>query len=288
MATSTTAVASRIGPATPDASETCPECGGAVRPHGIERVCANCGLVVGEDTIDRGPDWRTYDDRERDRKHAEPVEQYRQGKHLGSMLGYAGERDGRVQRWARYHERATKPTSQARNSRYVIGEIERIASAVGVPEYVGRDAKAYWSRLRESGSQEGRDLDQLAAACVFAALRMARLGYVAGDVAAVARADEQAIQRRYRWLASELGLDVPPPDIETRVRRVGNDLGLAMDRVDAAVKRVREMDSATVTRGSPSTLAAAVVYEVSDRTQREVADSAGVTPAGMRMRSGKM
>jgi transcription initiation factor TFIIB len=41
----------------PQTSETltCPECGGHVAMEGTEQVCVECGLVVHEDEIDRGP-----------------------------------------------------------------------------------------------------------------------------------------------------------------------------------------------------------------------------------------
>ncbi|MFC6730936.1 TFIIB-type zinc ribbon-containing protein, partial [Natronoarchaeum mannanilyticum] len=40
---------------------TCPECGGRLNASGDETVCGECGLVVGEDEIDRGPEWRAFD-----------------------------------------------------------------------------------------------------------------------------------------------------------------------------------------------------------------------------------
>lgn len=49
---------------------TCPECGGNVvtdEGHG-ETVCAECGLVVEEDSVDRGPEWRAFDSKEKDQK----------------------------------------------------------------------------------------------------------------------------------------------------------------------------------------------------------------------------
>ncbi|MFB6232912.1 MAG: TFIIB-type zinc ribbon-containing protein, partial [Haloarculaceae archaeon] len=41
----------------------CPECGGNLASdaeHG-ETVCEECGLVVEEDEIDPGPEWRAFD-----------------------------------------------------------------------------------------------------------------------------------------------------------------------------------------------------------------------------------
>jgi transcription initiation factor TFIIB len=49
----------------------CPECSSTDLVADSERgetVCAECGLVVDEDSIDRGPEWRAFDSAERDRK----------------------------------------------------------------------------------------------------------------------------------------------------------------------------------------------------------------------------
>jgi len=53
-------------------SAACPECSGhliADEEHG-ETVCDDCGLVVDEGEIDRGPEWRAFDSSEKDNKVA--------------------------------------------------------------------------------------------------------------------------------------------------------------------------------------------------------------------------
>ncbi|MDD1651654.1 MAG: transcription initiation factor IIB, partial [Methanomicrobiales archaeon] len=50
------------------AEAVCPECGGRQLVHDYERaelVCQNCGLVIDEDFIDRGPEWRAFDNDQR-------------------------------------------------------------------------------------------------------------------------------------------------------------------------------------------------------------------------------
>ena len=50
---------------------SCPECASERLITDSERgevVCDDCGLVVDEDAIDRGPEWRAFDSAERDRK----------------------------------------------------------------------------------------------------------------------------------------------------------------------------------------------------------------------------
>jgi transcription initiation factor TFIIB len=42
----------------------CPECGSRQLVHDYERaelVCQSCGLVIDDDIIDRGPEWRAFD-----------------------------------------------------------------------------------------------------------------------------------------------------------------------------------------------------------------------------------
>ncbi|PSP45488.1 transcription initiation factor IIB 2, partial [Halobacteriales archaeon QH_6_66_25] len=51
-------------------SMDCPECSGKLivdDEHG-ETVCTECGLVVEEDSVDRGPEWRAFDAQEKDQK----------------------------------------------------------------------------------------------------------------------------------------------------------------------------------------------------------------------------
>jgi len=53
----------------------CPVCGGplvTVLQRG-EVVCRQCGLVVAEETIDTGPEWRVFDEREKRRVRTAPL-----------------------------------------------------------------------------------------------------------------------------------------------------------------------------------------------------------------------
>lgn len=45
-----------------DQSATCAECGGQVRTNSMETACEDCGLLIDEQRIDHGPEWRTVGD----------------------------------------------------------------------------------------------------------------------------------------------------------------------------------------------------------------------------------
>ena len=52
---------------TESSANQCPECDGRVTTNAVDPVCEDCGLVIDEQRIDHGPEWRAYDEDERER-----------------------------------------------------------------------------------------------------------------------------------------------------------------------------------------------------------------------------
>jgi len=49
----------------------CPECGSTDLYHDYERaevICNQCGLVVDEDLVDEGPEWRAFDNEQAEKR----------------------------------------------------------------------------------------------------------------------------------------------------------------------------------------------------------------------------
>lgn len=69
----------------------CPECSGPLTTHNIETTCTECGLVVREDRIDPGPEWRSFEDGETDRRRTgAPLSRSRHDYGLSTEIGYGG------------------------------------------------------------------------------------------------------------------------------------------------------------------------------------------------------
>ena len=54
-----------------DKPPVCPECGSTELIGDYERaevVCARCGLVIDENLVDMGPEWRAFDHEQRDKR----------------------------------------------------------------------------------------------------------------------------------------------------------------------------------------------------------------------------
>jgi len=65
---------------------TCPECDGRVTTNAHETVCNDCGLVVEDEAIDHGPEWRRFDTDERERTGA-PLTAARHDRGLSTEIG---------------------------------------------------------------------------------------------------------------------------------------------------------------------------------------------------------
>ncbi|MFB6311125.1 MAG: transcription initiation factor IIB family protein, partial [Salinirussus sp.] len=130
--------------------ERCPECGGRLlsdEEHG-EVVCSDCGLVVEEDEIDPGPEWRAFDSSERDNKSrvGAPTTTMMHDKGLSTNIGWqdkdaygralSSKQRQKMQRLRTWNERFRTRNSKERNLKQALGEIDRMASALGLPETV--------------------------------------------------------------------------------------------------------------------------------------------------------
>lgn len=268
---------------TAESVESCPECPGSIHDDGHDRVCASCGLVVGSDPIDHGKEWRSF---EPERRRTKSSNRNLADRGLGSMVGSWSERSeaGKLPMLNRFAKKDRRDRSRG----YVTGEVHRMGSALELPEHIVTGAKDLYRELREAVENfYGGDLDEIAAACVYATCRMHQRGLVPAEVARVARTDAQGIERRHRWAMDALGLEVPPPDPRQRIRVVaGVCEHLGQSDVDAAIEALESVPEEVVYSGSPSTLAAALLWDVSgtQATQAVICEAAGVTPPSIRNR----
>ncbi|MEF8888348.1 MAG: TFIIB-type zinc ribbon-containing protein, partial [Haloarculaceae archaeon] len=114
---------------TADQELACPECSGNIvadEERG-ETVCTECGLVVEEGEIDRGPEWRAFDSQEKDEKSrvGAPTTNMMHDKGLSTNIdwrdkdAYGNSLDARqrqkMQRLRKWNERFRTRDSKERN-----------------------------------------------------------------------------------------------------------------------------------------------------------------------------
>ncbi|WP_121821939.1 transcription initiation factor IIB [Halostella salina] len=280
----------------------CPECGGDLVAEGGETICTECGLVVEEDEIDRGPEWRAFDAKEKDEKSrvGAPTTKMMHDEGLSTNIGWqdkdaygnslSSRQRQKMQRLRTWNERFRTRDSQERNLKQALGEIDRMASALGLPENVRETASVIYRRALEEDLLPGRSIEGVATSSLYAAARQAGTPRSIDEVANVSRIDDQEFKRTYRYIVRELGLEVQPADPESYVGRFASDLDIS----DEAERRARELLKNAKEEGvhsgkSPVGLAAAAVYAAplltnEQITQREVSDVADISEVTIRNR----
>ncbi|WP_424018576.1 transcription initiation factor IIB [Halorientalis pallida] len=287
-----------------ESTTTCPECGGNLvtdTEHG-ETVCGDCGLVVEEDEIDRGPEWRAFDASERDEKSrvGAPTTNMMHDKGLSTNIGWQ-DKDAygrslnssqrqKMQRLRTWNERFRTRDSKERNLKQALGEIDRMASALGLPKNVRETASVIYRRALDEDLLPGRSIEGVATASLYAAARQANTPRSIDEMITVSRVGEMEMTRTYRYIVRELNLEIQPADPESYVPRFASDLDLS----DETERRARELlDSARETGllsgKSPVGLAAAAVYAASlltneKVTQSEVSEVASISEVTIRNR----
>jgi transcription initiation factor TFIIB len=274
-------------------SPTCPECDGRLNASGDETVCGECGLVVAENRIDHGPEWRSFaDDDTNPERTGAPLTRARHDHGLSTEIGRSTRLKGRkrrqMARLRRQHNRARISSKRERNQVYAFTEIRRLVSHLSLPEQVRDHACSLVRSAQKEDLVRGRSLEGFAAASVYAACRVAGVSRTVDEVTEVARADANEQQAAYDALNRELGLPVGPIDPVEYIPRFASKLDVGRDverRARKLAERAREEGIST--GRNPSGVAAGCLYaaarDTDDQlTQRETADVAGVTPVTLR------
>jgi len=284
--------------------DECPECGGRLNhdeEHG-EIVCSECGLIVEEDRVDRGPEWRAFDASEKSAKSrvGAPTTKLMHDKGLSTNIDWQ-DRDAygkalssrqrqKMQRLRTWDERFRTKDSQDRNLKQALGEIDRMSSALGLPKNVRETASVIYRRALEDGLLPGRSIEGVATSSVYAAARMADTPRSLDEVTAVSRIEKDELTRTYRYLIRQLELAIEPADPKQYLPRFVSDLDLP-DEVERLARELLDAgrDEGQLSGKSPVGLAAAAVYAAArlsnvSVTQSEVGEVANVSEVTIRNR----
>ncbi|AFO55508.1 MULTISPECIES: transcription initiation factor IIB family protein [Natrinema] len=284
-----------------DSAAICPECDGRLRREGTEIVCEQCGLISAEDAIDRGPEWRSFEDDDTDRRRTgAPLTRSRHDRGLSTEIGYGsgsdsgyssrltGRKRRQIARLRREHNRARISSKAERNQVYGFAEIRRITALLSLPDSTREQACVLFESAQSDGLFQGRSLEGFAAAAIYATCRTRSVPRTIDEIADVARADGDELEVAYDALNRELGLPTGPIDPTQYLPRYASklDLGSAVER------RAREHVDALLEAGliggrNPSGVAAGCLYKAAGERDEwpsltqtaaaEVADVAAVT-----------
>ena len=283
----------------------CPECSSENLVKSSDRgelVCEGCGLVVEEETIDPGPEWRAFNHEERQEKSrvGAPTTQTMHDKGLTTTIDWkdkdaygrsiSSKKRSQMHRLRKWQERIRTKDAGERNLQFALSEIDRMASALGVPRSVREVASVIYRRALKEDLIRGRSIEGVATAALYAACRKEGIPRSLEEISEVSRVNRKEIGRTYRYISQELGLEMKPVDPKKYVPRFCSELSLS-EEVQTQANEIIETtaEEGLLSGKSPTGYAAAAIYAASllcneKKTQREVADVAQVTEVTIRNR----
>lgn len=284
---------------------TCPECGSThlQTDHGRgEMVCETCGLVLDDAFIDQGPEWRAFDSEQREKRArtGAPMTYTIHDKGLSTMIGWKNKDSygksiptrnrAQLYRLRKWQRRIRVSNATERNLAFALSELDRMASGMGLPRNVRETAAMVYRRAVTKNLIRGRSIEGVAAAALYAACRQCDVPRTLDEIADSSRVSRKEIGRTYRFIARELKLKLMPTAPQDYIPRFCSELKLSGDVQAKTVDILKQAIDRELTSGrGPTGVAAAAIYIASilsgeRRTQREVAEVAGVTEVTIRNR----
>ncbi len=289
----------------PVEDDVCPECGGGntVYDGGTgEVICGACGLVLRESTISLGPEWRAFTPGEEETRSrvGASLSFAVHDKGLSTMIGQVGkDAFGRtipsktmfqMLRLKKWHIRSSYQSSIDRNLAQAMAELDRLSDKLHIPPTIKEKAAIIYRKALNQGLVRGRSISVIAAASLYAACRMTQTPRTLREITRVSTIDKKDIARCYRLMLRELSIRMPIPDAQLGVPKIAAKVGVGERTQQKAVEILRRAEKLKATAGKdPMGLAAAALYIACQmtnekRTQKMIADAAGVTEVTIRNR----
>ena len=283
----------------------CPKCGSTYLTKDYSRaelVCQNCGLVIDAELIDQGPEWRAFDSDQREKKSrvGSPMTYTRHDKGLSTTISWQN-RDAygksipprnraQLYRLRKWHTRTRISDGTERNLTLALTSLDRMSSSLSLPRNVRETAAMIYRKAMRMKLTRGRTIDGITAAVLYAACRQCNVPRTLEEISKVSQIKKKEVGRNYRNISRRLELKLLPTVPQDYISRFCSQLSLSNDVQIKAINILKKATREELTSGrGPTGMAAAALYISSvlcgeRRTQREVADVAGVTEVTIRNR----
>jgi len=282
----------------------CKECGSRELEKDLTRgelTCLVCGLVLEDNLVDQGAEWRKFDDG----SGSDPA---RTGAPMNIMLhdkglstdidwqnrdwsGKALKSNSQMHRMRKWQRRSRVSSSRERNLQSALSELDKMAMHLdGLPKSVRQEAANVYKRTLEAGLVRGRSIQGAVAASLYIACQQCGVPRTLDEVSQKLRLGRKEIGRTVRTLKRELRMKPMHAKASDYIDRFCSDLGLAQQCKTLCSEWMEEIKRLELDSGrGPVGIAAALIYMASivtgqNRTQREIAETTNVTEVTIRNR----
>ncbi len=277
----------------------CPECGSKNLIYDEQKgelVCKDCGLIIEDKMIDMGQEWRQFEQGTKKGRGGAPLSMQKFDQGLTTNIGEVSDiyqlgSEKRIRKFFRlkkWQERVS--TSIERNLRLAMAELRRVASFLNLPNFVKEESSRIYNLVLQRGLVRGRSMESVVSACIYAACRSYSIPRTLDEISAASDVERKEIGRTYRFITRKLSLKITPSNPKNYISRFASILHLSPKTQNDALKILKKAESSELTSGrGPAGIAAAALYVAAllndeKKTQREVADVAGITEVTIRNR----
>src|SRR3972149_4875261 len=267
-----------------------------------EMFCSKCGFVATDRVEQEGPEWRSFSKEEHgDRARAgaptsltmhdmglatiiNPQNKDATGKPLSASM------KSTIERLRTWDNRSQVHEPVDRNFRQAFSELDRLKDKLALSDAVIEKTAYIYRKALDKGLVRGRSIPGLVAAALYAACRDTETPRTLTDVANGINIKRKDVARCYRLLLRELDLKMPVVDPIKCVARIASKAGLSEKTKRRALLILKDAAEIEISAGKdPMGLAAAALYlscvmNGENKTQKDVAQAAGVTEVTIRNR----
>lgn len=282
----------------------CPECGSShiIKDEEMgEFVCSECGLVISDEMLNKGPEWRafTLEEKRARSRTGVPTDYTYFDKGLSTTMWANQDAFGqplpaktKMQMWRlRKWQIRSQMWNKGRNLMKAMDEIQRLSEKLHIPSAVQEMAAVIYRKALDKNLVRGRSIASIAAAALYAACRRMKTPKTLEEVVKASPRERKEIFRDYRMLVRRLDFRMPLQDPLNYLSKIAEKTKVPGDIQGLAVRILHDAKSKRLTVGKdPQGVAAAVLYiacliKGKKIMQKEIATAANVTEVTLRKRT---
>jgi transcription initiation factor TFIIB len=266
-----------------------------------EIICGNCGRVSPDIAIESRAERRTFASENNSRQRVgSPSSLAFHDMGLSTIIGKVNKDSAghdldasmnyRMQRLRTWDARTRVHAPGNRSLIQAFSELERLKDKLGLSDAIVQKTAYIYRKAQEKQLARGRSLSSILAAATYIACREMGAARTLRDFTEITNVKRKALSRSYRLLVLKLDIKVPSIDLMKCIVKIANKAKLGEKVQRMAMSTMNDLINKEISAGKdPMGLAATVLYlsclrNDEARTQKEIAEAAGVTEVTMRTR----
>ena len=277
----------------------CPDCGNDkffLNKQKGEVICRNCSYVVDESMVDfgndiRGSDFEDVQSKSRTGAPFDPTV----ANNLSTAVGTKADLMKMDKKARQKMERIRKKNNWTSNSLEInfntaLNQLKMISSYLKIPDFVEKESARIYRQAAERGLTIKRSIESIVVGSLYVATRIHGIPKSMEEFVKASKISKKVLGKTYKLIVRELNLKLVPADPIEYVPRFASALGLSAKVQTKAIEYIAQAKEKEMLSGlSPISVAATTLYlaalkEGERKTQKEVADTTGITEATLRSR----